>query len=82
MQYEKLVEQQEPETRRLLAFCELPWNEDCLHFEDDAAPVSTASAVQVRTPLYRSSVHRWKRYESAMAPRRELLESAGIKLKG
>lgn len=71
--YEDVVGSQEPSTRRLLDFCALPWNDACLRFERNAAPVATASAVQVREPLYRGAIGRWRRYEAELAPLRELL---------
>lgn len=76
--YEAIVEAQEDTTRRLLAFCGLPWHDACLRFEENAAPVATASAVQVRSPVYRSALHRWKRYEARLAGLRALLEAEGI----
>ncbi|MEM6514423.1 MAG: sulfotransferase [Pseudomonadota bacterium] len=60
--YEDVVFQQETETRRLLEFCGLDWEDDCLRFHENKAPVSTASSVQVRQPLYSGSIGRWKRY--------------------
>lgn len=60
--YENIVYEQEEETRRLLSFCCLDWNEACLRFHENEAPVSTASSVQVRQPLYSGSIGRWKRY--------------------
>ncbi len=80
--YEDIVNTQEQTTRRLLEFCGLPWEEDCLHFERNAAPVATASAVQVRSPIYRGSLHRWRRYAEQLEPLRVLLESAGIAVPG
>jgi hypothetical protein len=73
-----VVTEQEHSTRRLLAFCDLPWDEACLHFEHNAAAVATASATQVRAPIYRSALQRWKRYEKPLRPLRALLEQAGI----
>jgi tetratricopeptide (TPR) repeat protein len=60
--YEDIVHDQENQTRRLLEFCDLSWNEACLRFHENDAPVSTASSVQVRQPLYSGSIGRWKRY--------------------
>jgi hypothetical protein len=60
--YEDMVHAQEEQTRRLLDFCRLDWDEACLRFHENAAPVSTASSVQVRQPLYSDSIGRWKRY--------------------
>ncbi|SDD43577.1 Tetratricopeptide repeat-containing protein [Kordiimonas lacus] len=62
IRYEDIVFDQEAQTRRLLDFCGLDWFEGCLRFHENAAPVSTASSVQVRQPLYSGSIGRWKRY--------------------
>jgi hypothetical protein len=75
VQYERIVADQEGQTRRLLEFCGLPWEDACLSFERNAAPVSTASAVQVREPLYGSAVGRWRRYEAQLGELKALLES-------
>lgn len=76
--YEEVVEDQEGSTRRLLGHCGLPWEEACLHFEDNAAPVSTASAVQVRSKIYRSSLQRWRRYGALVEPMRQVLQAGGV----
>lgn len=78
LHYEELVAGPEAQIRRLLEFCGLPWDPACLHFERNAAPVSTASAVQVRRPIYRSSVGRWRALEPELAELRALLVAAGI----
>ncbi|WP_254458573.1 tetratricopeptide repeat-containing sulfotransferase family protein [Xanthomonas sacchari] len=62
LDYEDLVTAQEPTTRRLLDFCGLPWDDACLSFERNQAPVATASVVQVRTSMTRSYMGRWQRY--------------------
>lgn len=64
--YEDIVFDQENQTRRLLEFCGLGWQEACMRFHENDAPVSTASSVQVRQPLYSGSVGRWKRYGSKL----------------
>ena len=66
LHYEDIVHDQEAKTRELLAFCKLPWNEACLRFHENEAPVSTASSVQVRQPLYSGSIGRWKKYGSRL----------------
>ncbi|MEO9079543.1 MAG: sulfotransferase [Rhodanobacter sp.] len=76
--YEGLVDSQEVHSRRLLEFCELPWNDACLRFETNPAPVATASATQVREPIYRSAVRRWKKYEPQLHDLLTLLEQSGI----
>jgi hypothetical protein len=72
IQYEDIVFDQEAQTRRLLKFCDLGWEEQCLRFHENEAPVSTASSVQVRQPLYSGSIGRWTRY----GDRVELLRTA------
>lgn len=78
IQYEALVSEQERYSRELLAFCELGWHEQVMHFEKNEAPVSTASAIQVRAPIYTSAVKRWKKYESRLSELIELLEANGV----
>ncbi|MCR6495826.1 sulfotransferase [Thermomonas sp. S9] len=78
MHYEALVDDQEGQTRHLLAHCGLEWDPACLRFADNAAPVATASAVQVREPLHRQALARWKRYGSALDDLRALLEDGGV----
>ncbi len=78
VRYEELVHDQEAATWRMLDFCHLPWHDDCLAFETNQAPVATASAVQVRSPIYRTAVNGWKRYEQQLLELRTLLEAGGI----
>jgi tetratricopeptide (TPR) repeat protein len=78
--YEEVVDDIELNARRLVEFCGLPWEDACLRFEENAAPVATASAVQVRSPVYRSAIGRWKRFATQMEPVRELFESAGLRI--
>ena len=73
--YERLVEDPKGEGRRLLEFCGLPWDERVLEFHTRAGPVATASDVQVRAPIHRRSVGRWRRYGAALAPLKALLEA-------
>jgi hypothetical protein len=76
--YEDVVERTEHEAHRLVEFCELPWDPRCLAFQDNAVPVATASSVQVRQPIYRSGLERWRHYERELAPLRELLAATGV----
>lgn len=78
VEYEALVDSQEEHTHRLLEFCGLSWDERCLQFERNDAPVNTASAVQVRAPMYRTAIRRWKKYEAQLTPLIDLLQDAGI----
>jgi len=52
--------------RRLVAWCGLEWEPACLAFHETRRPVRTASVAQVREPIYRRSVARWKHYEAAL----------------
>jgi hypothetical protein len=61
--YERLVDDFEAEARRLVAACGLDWEPACLEFHQTARPVRTASVTQVRQPLYRRALGRWKAYE-------------------
>ena len=64
VQYEDVVGDLEGEIRRLLDFCGLPFEEDCLDFHQTPRAVNTASAEQVRQPIYESALEYWKNYES------------------
>ncbi|MBZ9661388.1 sulfotransferase [Mesorhizobium sp. ESP-6-4] len=73
-QYETLIENQEEQSRRLIDYLGLPWDKACLRFFDRAGSVNTYSNWQVRQPIYKSSVKRWKNYESEIQP---LIEALG-----
>ena len=72
--YEALVEDLEGGARRLIDHLGLPWDEACLRFYDSKRSVGTASFAQVRRPIYKDSVGRWRRYEAHLGP---LLEALG-----
>ena len=76
--YENLVSNQEPEIRKLLEHCDLPWDEKCLNFHHHERSVQTASQWQVRQPVYSSSVKRWKKYERHLAPLKQTLLQQGV----
>ena len=61
--YEELIENSETKTKKLLEFCGLPWDSNCLEFFKNKRAVATASLVQIRSPIYKSSVKSWKNYE-------------------
>jgi hypothetical protein len=73
VQYEDIVEDFEPQARRLVAFCGLSWDERCLKFHESAHAVRTASATQVRQPLFKSSIGRWRPYAEWLGPLRDAL---------
>lgn len=68
VRYEDLVADVAGQTRRLLSFCDLDWNDSCLAFHRTIRPVSTASVIQVRQPLYGSSVGRWRPSDELLRP--------------
>jgi tetratricopeptide (TPR) repeat protein len=76
--YEALVQAPEPTLRRVLEHCGLPWEPACLEFDSHPGAVATASAVQVRQPLYASSVGRWRRHQAHLAPALEVFAAAGL----
>ena len=63
VQYEEVVADLEPQVRRILDFCDLPFEEECLRFFETERAVKTASSEQVRQPIYSSSVNLWRNYE-------------------
>ncbi len=73
VRYEDLVSNQEEITRKLLAFCGLPWDDRCVAFHRTERPVRTASNLQVRQPIYERSVGRWRRYEAHLEPLKRAL---------
>lgn len=74
LDYEDMVAEPEATTRRLLEHCGLPWDDACLDFHRHKRPVLTASKMQVRKPIYQSSVERWRNYEAHLGP---LIEALG-----
>jgi hypothetical protein len=72
--YEDVVDDLVGQARRLIDYCGLPWDDRCLKFHQTRRPVHTASAVQVRQPLFRTSIERWRRFEFSLGP---LLDELG-----
>lgn len=72
--YEELVTDQERVTRKMLEFCELPWDDACLAFHRSRRAVSTASRTQVREKMHTRSVGRWRHYRENLGP---LVETLG-----
>ena len=72
--YEEIVADLEGQSRSLLKFCGLDWQPACLDFHNTRRNVRTASAAQVRRPIYRDSVRSWRHYEEQLAPLIEVLD--------
>jgi len=68
VQYEDVVADTETQAKRILEYCGLAWTPRVLDFHRTERPVKTASARQVRQPIYRSSVARWRNYERFLGP--------------
>ncbi len=66
--YEELVEDLPAQAARLVDFCGLEWDDACLSFHQTKRAVRTASAMEVRRPIHRDSVQRWKAYEKHLGP--------------
>ncbi len=72
--YEAMVADTRAQSRRVLEFIGLPWNEACLDFHRNDRLVKTASVAQVRKPIYKTSVARWKHFASHLKPLHELVK--------
>ena len=68
MSYEKLTENQKSETKKLLKYCDLDWDKNCLEFYNNDRGIKTASASQVRQKMYQGSSEAWKQYEPYIQP--------------
>jgi hypothetical protein len=76
LSYERLVDDTENEIRRLLAYCGLPFEENCLRFWETNRAVATPSGEQVRQPIYRGALEQWKNFEPWLGPLKDALAEA------
>jgi tetratricopeptide (TPR) repeat protein len=79
VKYEDLAKEPESNARRIIEFIGLPWEDQCLEFYRGNRAVKTFSNTQVRSPVYDSSIGRWKLYEKHLGPIKEYLENAGFR---
>ena len=75
VRYEDVVADLKTQARRIISYCGLPWDDRCLAFYQTKRPVRTASATQVRQPIYKTAIGRWRVYEKELGP---LLSALGI----
>ena len=75
--YEDVVDNLDQAAREIVEFAGLPWDDACLAFHESSRPVKTASVVQVRKPVYSTSVERWRRYGSNLDPLLDALQYDG-----
>jgi len=78
IEYENIVANVESETEKLLTFCGLDWQDNCLRFYENKSASTTASAAQVRQPIYNHSVAKWRHYKDELAPLIQRLKSENI----
>ncbi len=78
VRYEDLVADPQPQCRRLLEHCGLPWEDQVLDFHRSTKPATTASAMQVRRPIYKSSVQKWRNFTRELQPVLRRLAAAGL----
>ena len=76
--YEKLVNNPKEEAEKIIEFCGLDWQEQCLDIHKNIAPVATASAVQVREPINNKSVGNWQKYQTYLTEVQEYLTQQGL----
>jgi len=74
LQYEENVVDLDTQVKRLLEFCDLPWEDACLRFYETDRPVRTPSSEQVRQPIYTGSINYWRNYEDRLEELIEVLE--------
>ena len=73
LSYEELIKNQEETTKKLINFCDLDWDENCLSPHKNEKIVSTASLAQVRLPVYKSSVKKWENYSEDLKKLKTLI---------
>ena len=78
VQYELLLDNLERESRRMLDYCELDWENACLAFHRSRRPVRTASSWQVRQPIYRTSMERWRNFDPYLDGFKKALWDRGV----
>lgn len=78
LRYEDMVADTESEARRVLGFCGLNWEDQCLNFHTQTAASTTASAAQVRQPVHTRSVDQWRNYAEQLRPLRDILLRGGV----
>ena len=72
--YENIVKNQEDESKKMIKFCDLSWEENCLFPEKNERSVSTASLSQVRSPIYKSSIKNWEKFSDKLGSLKRILQ--------
>ena len=76
IKYEDIIEKPEPTTKALFKFCDLDWSIDCLNYHQQRFVSTTASSSQIRLPLYKSSIAKWKQYQQQLDLLRKTIDSS------
>ncbi len=76
VRYEDMIADQESISRAIIAHLGLRWDDACLKFNENERGVLTASQMQVRQPIYKSSVGRWREFEEELAPLKQVIDNA------
>jgi tetratricopeptide (TPR) repeat protein len=76
--YEALVDDQEAVSREIVRHCHLKWSDACLTYHENATPTATASAAQVREPIYRQARDLWRKIEHHLEPMARTLRAEGV----
>ena len=72
--YDNVINETEETIRKLLDYCDLPFEKECLEFYKSSRPVKTPSAEQVRQPIYKSGLNYWKNYEKHLTPLKKIID--------
>ena len=78
LQYEELVTDQERVSRQLIDYLDLEWDDNCMDFHANERPVMSPSNMQVRQPMYKTSINRWRHYEKHLQPLINVLQQAHV----
>ena len=73
LNYEQLINNQKSETKKLLEYCELDWDENCMKTHKNKKIVATASISQVRSPVYKTSINKWENYSEQLRDLKKII---------
>ena len=64
VKYEKIIDNPQYEIKKIIDFCQLSWEENCLEFHKNKTPIKTMSTAQARKPIYKSSINSYEKFSS------------------
>ena len=74
--YENLINDQKKQTQKLLEYCKLSWNDNCLNFTKTNRVVRTSSDIQVRKKIYKDSINKWKIHKQELNVLKKTIETS------